>query len=735
MNYKKIILITSVLLLILLIVVLLSAPTFVKNYINKNGKELVGRKILVDEFSFNFINGEADIQNFKMYEEDEKTIFVKIDSLHLNLIINKLFSKEVYVESLYISEPEVNFSIKNKVFNFKSLSSNKNTKSEKDKNSKHKKSTFKYSLNNSEIKGGVLKYTNHDKNINHKIEKLNFKLPQIVLGEVDADAVIDFKLANGTILANVNYVAETGDFNLDIKINKLNVHEAMPYLEPKIILSDMQGDLSASIIMKGNTLNPADLIFNGRVELNSLNVIDSTDLKFLSIKQIKLKVDKVDLEKMRFNIDSVYIHKADFVYQQYKLITNIDRLFYDAAQDVSSSVEDSVAVTKDVTVKWRVNNLHLDKSSIDFTDYSLNPKNFNYKLFNIDIKGQDVALGNDVKFKLLSDTPNGGKLNADISTDPGNTRNGWFNLYLTNVVTKDFSPYSVYYFAFPITGGKFNFEVKNKIKDNYIRSMMVLDAYGTKIADKDKSVKAKNNVPLKLAVVALSDKDKRINFKVPMHGDLNDPEFSYGKSILKVITTLLVKVAASPVNLLAKGLGVDKEKIKTIKIDELKYELGPEQTTRLDLIIKLLNEKEELKADAKLYVDVDDEKGEMAVVRAKSRFYLNKLYKNDTLYVKLTDPDYAQIDEIDINNENLTNYLVSKLNIKADSLNNKEMCKLLVPAKEVDNLYDDLNRLRIEKVKSYLSKVDSVRVYVSSELFDKKIIGDPYFEFDYRVGE
>ena len=64
---------------------------------------------------------------------------------------------------------------------------------------------------------------------------------------------------------------------------------------------------------------------------------------------------------------------------------------------------------------------------------------------------------------------------------------------------------------------------------------------------------------MKLAVALLKDRDGKIELDIPVSGDLNDPKFSVGGIILKVIVNLLVKAATSPFALLSAVFGGGEE--------------------------------------------------------------------------------------------------------------------------------------------------------------------------------
>ena len=60
-----------------------------------------------------------------------------------------------------------------------------------------------------------------------------------------------------------------------------------------------------------------------------------------------------------------------------------------------------------------------------------------------------------------------------------------------------------------------------------------------------------------LAVALLKDRHGVVDINLPVSGSLDDPQFSVGGVILKVIVNLLAKAITAPFALLSGGSGVD----------------------------------------------------------------------------------------------------------------------------------------------------------------------------------
>ena len=72
--------------------------------------------------------------------------------------------------------------------------------------------------------------------------------------------------------------------------------------------------------------------------------------------------------------------------------------------------------------------------------------------------------------------------------------------------------------------------------------------FGDKVESPDAT-----KLPVLLAVALLKDRNGVIDINLPISGSLNDPQFSVGGIVLKVIVNLLVKALTAPFALLAGG--------------------------------------------------------------------------------------------------------------------------------------------------------------------------------------
>ncbi|MEX0324591.1 MAG: DUF748 domain-containing protein [Puniceicoccaceae bacterium] len=111
------------------------------------------------------------------------------------------------------------------------------------------------------------------------------------------------------------------------------------------------------------------------------------------------------------------------------------------------------------------------------------------------------------------------------------------------------SPYAAKYTGYPLSKGKLSFDLSYQISQAQLsgENLMTIDqlTLGDKVPSEDAV-----NLPVPLAVSLLKDSKGVIEIDVPVSGDLNDPEFSFGRVIGRALFNLITKLVTSPFSIL-----------------------------------------------------------------------------------------------------------------------------------------------------------------------------------------
>lgn len=156
------------------------------------------------------------------------------------------------------------------------------------------------------------------------------------------------------------------------------------------------------------------------------------------------------------------------------------------------------------------------------------------------------------------------------------------------------SPYSVKYSGYGIERGKLSVDVSYLVQPDgrlTATNKVILNqlSFGEKVPGSTASL------PVKLAVALLADRNGVIDIDLPISGSLNDPQFSLGPIIVKVIVNVIVKAITAPFSLLANAFGGGGEELSTVGFAAGSAELGPEARAGLDKVAKALADRPSLK--------------------------------------------------------------------------------------------------------------------------------------------
>lgn len=164
-----------------------------------------------------------------------------------------------------------------------------------------------------------------------------------------------------------------------------------------------------------------------------------------------------------------------------------------------------------------------------------------------------------------------------------------------------FSSYSGKYAGYAIEKGKLSLLVKYKIENDQLEAenRVFLDqlTFGDPVDSPDAT-----KLPVTLAVSLLKNRNGEIDLDLPISGSLNDPQFSVGGLVVKVIVNLLVKAVTSPFALLGSMFGSGEE-LSNVEFDYGRAAITPAAQQRLENLSKALADRPALRLEVEGRVD------------------------------------------------------------------------------------------------------------------------------------
>lgn len=208
------------------------------------------------------------------------------------------------------------------------------------------------------------------------------------------------------------------------------------------------------------------------------------------------------------------------------------------------------------------------------------------------------------------------------------------------------SPYSAKYAGYGIDRGKLSVDVKYSIApDGQLNAsnQIVLNqlAFGNRIEGSDAP-----NLPVKLAVALLADRNGVIDINLPVSGSLNDPQFRLGSIIFKLVFNLIGKAITAPFSLLASALGGGGDELRQVVFAPGSAVLDAAGRQRLDAVAKALADRPALRLTVMGHADLEAERSGLRrarldnLVQAEKRRALARSGAAVTGAVVVTPPEY-----------------------------------------------------------------------------------------------
>ena len=165
-----------------------------------------------------------------------------------------------------------------------------------------------------------------------------------------------------------------------------------------------------------------------------------------------------------------------------------------------------------------------------------------------------------------------------------------------NVPMSTLTPYSATFAGRRIVAGTLDLDLQYKIDRSALVGENRVVLQKLKLGERVESVGAMR-LPLDLAIAILSDSDGRIDIALPVRGNVDSPEFSYGHVIWQALVTVITKIVTSPFRALAGLFGgeADAESLQTIVFEPGSDRVQPPERQKLQRVAEVLGKRTQLK--------------------------------------------------------------------------------------------------------------------------------------------
>jgi len=628
---------------------------------------LVLKTILVDKLSQSFQQAvsieklrmnpyvlSVSIENFTIKENQGTEKFASCGKFYVNLQSKSLFKKALIFKKLLIEEPFIHIKRDQKgTVNLLSLISaieKKEDKQSTELSEKKSKAAIPIiQLESIDVSKGRMIFS--DASLSSAEHPVSIKIQNMTLTGKNISTSPN---SRGSIMLTLEdelggTVSAEGPLSIipvfaDLQVAVTNYH-ILPFKahildSVRVIVEDGKIATKGNIVINESTKGKLTATYKGAAAVSDFSSIDETtkdqllkfkDLRFIDIDTGYnpgfLKIDKI-------NLSDFY---AGLIINPDKTINFLNILKKEETKKKKAQRLFDPIIIKEVSFK---------NGHVNFTDklikpsYSTDVLNIKGKISELSSKGTHLA---DVQFRGEFDKTVPieikGKINPfaeDLYAD--------IQITLDNKDLSPLTPYSGKYLGHVIDKGKLFLNLNYKIDKKKLNTenKIFIDqlTLGNEVDSPD-AIK----LPLKLGIALLKNRKGEIDLYVPVTGEIDDPKFSVGYFIVKIIRNIIEKAVTSPFAFIGSTFGGGEE-LGYVEFGYGSSTITEKNAKKLDILVTALYDRPLLKLDIEGHVDINKDTEilrqsilEKKVKFAKYDYYIKKGLKTLSVEKINIEPD------------------------------------------------------------------------------------------------
>ncbi len=432
---------------------------------------------------------------------------------------------------------------------------------------------------------------------------------------------------SGKLDLSGDVVAATGKLNLRSRLKGIALTDFVPYFPDSVrmILADGQlnTDLKVKLDPKKAGLTGA---FSGNLGIRNFYGLDG-ELREELLRWGSLQIDDIagDIQPFALHIGGIALsdYTARIVIDEKGFLNLKGIVAADEPKTATGENEGSepAAPVKAVATiapappetapaepgpEITIDAITLQGGTVSFTDRQMQP-DFSTTMYQLGGKiGQITTSGAaPAEVDLRGHLENHSPLQISGQINPlGQELYADIKLSFKDIELSPATPYAGTYLGYTVEKGKLTLELEYKISEKTLQAQnrVLIDQFT--FGDEVESEQAVN-LPVKLAVALLKDRNGAIKLDIPVSGRTDDPEFSVWSVVLTVLKNLMIKAATSPLSLLQSAFGGGGEDITAAIFPFGSSELLPAEQQKLDTLAAMLKDRPALRLDLVGFVDAE----------------------------------------------------------------------------------------------------------------------------------
>jgi hypothetical protein len=526
--------------------------------------------------------------------------------------------------------------------------------------------------------------------------------------------------------------------DLQLAAQDLDIRPAQPYIAQQAQLVVTTGEVNAKGALRifGASGADPDLRYSGQVALNNFQSVDAHKADdFLKFKSLYLNGLELGTTPVRVKVEEValtdFFHRLIIFPDGTMNLANV----LTAPNKTDAPAKPVAGHSQAPAPDLRIETITLQGGQVDFSDLQVLP---NVKMQMSKLGGRvsgltalrerkaDVLLrgkvGQNVPLEIA------GKVNPLIAPPFVDLK-----MSIDGVDLSPFSPYADKYVGYNLDKGQLSLKLAYLVNENKLNAQNKIFLDQLTLGKAVESPTA-TKLPVKLAIALLKDRQGNIDLDLPITGNLDEPEFSMGGLILRMLSNLIISIVSSPFKALGALFGGGEE-LAYLDFGPGEPAVSPEYSAKAESLSKILFERPGLNMEIQGQADIEIDGDGLRRLRFEQSIKAAKL---KALMAK--GQKAVPLEEIAVSPEERAGFIQrafdaatfpkprdEKGELKKLEIEEKE--KLLFTSIEVT--MDDLRQLawdRSGNAKDFLvqqGKIDPGRLFIVEPRVEKRDLKDP----------
>ena len=518
---------------------------FITGYVNNNFEDLLGRKAKLSYVAINPFNLSLYAFGGHVYEKDNQTEFFSFMWASIGVEWSTVVSSDLNVDELSFFNPDIRIEKMGDKYNVSDIIE---LFSEEDPTSQ----TSDVSLNINEIgiSSGRITYLGVDHNDSICIDDISFDADHINLNWEDVHSELAFELGeDGEVALDLDINLNTYGIVLETSSSEVDLNILQSYLSRVINVGKLEGLYAHEFKVE---FQPATgyLKCKGQLGVDELLLLDQRQDTVMALNSTCV-IDEIDTEQGIFVIDSLVIDQSILCYSIVDSLHDNFDLLMDAIQNrpeeeslieeesasnyfqlLVESLEKMMNIVKESNLE--INKVASRNGEIRIKDYSLATP-FSLPITAVDIEMDSLSYKRD--FSAMTGTAViGTEGNAEMVFKFTNDAQRIFlELKIDSVDMMTMSTYAEEYLARPILKGRLEGSSKILIKKGRLNNT---NSFKAKQFVFGKKIKGKKSIGAPIGILKSPNRTIPMDFKIK--GDVNDPNYKFGKLIRKSVKNIIL---------------------------------------------------------------------------------------------------------------------------------------------------------------------------------------------------